>query len=392
MEKSRNQVHAVFPESDVPACARRSLLRLPREEHARFLAAWNRLGGGVVALARDGDMALAGTGVCEALLARSWAARHRAPREMLHLADAARQVAEELKPRMHGRLRVADLQSRAWGELANALRVANRVDDAAAAFDQAWSRLQDGSGDPYLKAHLFELQAPWLAATGQLGAAQRRLTVLAEIYHHLGEPHLAGRTRVTQSIYASRSGRQEEALRLSTEGLAQIDRRRDPGLLMTALHNRLLLFVRLGRQAEARTALAKWRGFTAGAGPCAVALRLRWMEGRVCHGLGELTCAEAALRQARDGLAALGLEISAAVASLDLAATLLRQGRTREAQDEARTARTIFLLLELRHELLGVVVFLDEAFRAGKVTAELVERTVALLRRREIEHGPGRAA
>jgi len=45
-----------------------------------------------------------------------------------------------------------------------------------------------------------------------------------------------------------------------------------------------------------------------------------------------------------------------------------------------------------RGQVKGVVVFLDEAFRAGKATAELVERTVALLRRREIEAAPRHAA
>ena len=71
----------------------------------------------MLALAREGDMALCGAGVCEALLARSWAARHRDPGQMLRLALAAREVAAGLCLRDLGAKDVAALQARTWGEL-----------------------------------------------------------------------------------------------------------------------------------------------------------------------------------------------------------------------------------------------------------------------------------
>jgi hypothetical protein len=218
------------------------------------------------------------------------------------------------------------------------------------------------------------------------------LAFVVEVYEALGETHLAGRARITQSIFLSRCGRKDEALRLSSQGLLEIDRERDPLLTLTAFHNRLLLLLELGERDALRQELALSRaaysGTGAGEGLNVLALRLRWMEGRVLHGLGELEAAETVLRQARDGLAALGLPRFSAVASLDLVATLLRQGRCQEAQVEALAAEAMFLGLEGRHDFLGVLLVLETAFGSGLATAELVEQALELLRQKELEHGP----
>ncbi|HWM92900.1 MAG TPA: hypothetical protein VN493_19205 [Thermoanaerobaculia bacterium] len=382
-----------LPMFDVPAYACRSLQRLSSAERNRFLKAWHLLGrGGILALAREGDMALAGPGVCEALLARSWASRHRDPGEMLRLALAARDVAAELKTREFGRKTVAALQARSWGELANAYRVAGRAAEAARAFHEAFGRLELNI-DSHLATHLLELNATFHGWSGDPGRAVAGLAFVAEVYETLGETHLAGRARITQSIFLSRCGRKDEALRLSSQGLLEIDRERDPLLTLTAFHNRLLLLLELGQRDALRQELALNRaaysgtGAGAGEGLNVLALRLRWMEGRVLHDLGELEAAEMVLRQARDGLTALGLPHFSAVASLDLVATLLRQGRSEEAEVEALAAEAMFLSLEGRHDFLGVLLVLETAFGSGLATAELVEQALALLRQKELERG-----
>lgn len=340
----------------------------------------------MLALAREGDMALSGARVCEALLARSWAVRHRDPGQMLRLALAAKEVAAGLCLRDLGAKDVAALQARAWGELANAYRVTGRLEEAEAAFGEAFDRL-DRNGEAHLNAHLTELKAAWFGWCGHPEAALQRLSMVIEHYRHLREPHLAGRARITQSIYASRLGRKEEALRLNAEGLAAIDRQREPLLVVTAFHNRLLLLLELGRREEARGVLASCRGL-AGEGLCAVVLRLRWMQGRVLHEAGDFEAAEAALRQARDGMSALGLRQFSAVASLDLAAALLRLNRTLEADTEILSAQRFFLGLERPHDFMPVLLVLAAALDSGELTAELVERSLALLRRKEQERGP----
>lgn len=75
------------------------LSTLPLSEHHRFQRALSLLssGRGVVALI-DADLALAGLGVCEALLARSWAVRHDNPEEMWHLANVAVHLTMQMSP------------------------------------------------------------------------------------------------------------------------------------------------------------------------------------------------------------------------------------------------------------------------------------------------------
>ncbi|HEY9422113.1 MAG TPA: hypothetical protein VIW92_11920, partial [Thermoanaerobaculia bacterium] len=94
-----------------------------------------RSGKGVLALAEGQDgMLVDGLGVYEALLARSWAVRYDDPKEMCHLANVAREVSEAFDVATYGEKQVRDLQARAWGELANAYRVANRYREAQQAF------------------------------------------------------------------------------------------------------------------------------------------------------------------------------------------------------------------------------------------------------------------
>lgn len=374
-----------FP-SDLSVYAHLSLPRLSTAERGRFVKAWRLLGaGGILAVTREGDMALSGAGVCEALLARSWAARHHDPGQMLHLAGMARDVAAQLKIRQLGREGVIALQARSWGELANAFRVAGRLPAAQAAFAEAIDRARE-IPDVHLSAHLLELQAAMRGAEGDLEDAAQLLSLLTEVYDHARERRLAGRARITQSIYAALRGREDDALRLSEEGLARIVPAEDPVLLMTALHNRLVLTLGLGLRDEARRTLALSHPVSPGNGiNPAVAMRLRWMEGRVLQDLGELESAEAALRRSRDGLAALGLKLFTAVASLDLAANLLRQDRLREAQAEALPTLNLFLDSERWDEHLDELLVLEGAFRAGTATAELVERALPLLRGKEMQ-------
>lgn len=132
--------------------------RLPRREQIRFRKALDLLasGRGVLALARDGRMRIAGRGVYEALLARAWAVRFDNSLERAHLAEVALDLVLRLRA---GRRRTADLQARAWGEVADAYRLAGRLPEARDALREALQRLASGTGDPGLQATLREIEA-----------------------------------------------------------------------------------------------------------------------------------------------------------------------------------------------------------------------------------------
>jgi tetratricopeptide (TPR) repeat protein len=364
----------------------RALERLSRRErsiyrHARAVLAAGR-GADLLPFM---DFGLTGAGVYEALLGRSWAVRFDNPREMVGTARLAVEVSLVFDPRKHGAKRVADLRARAEGELANACRVADDLTEAQRGFGRAYGLFHQGTGNPYLRARLLDMESSLLGTGRQFALALERLTTVSDLYRDLGEAHLAGRALITRGLYASYSGNLEGAVVSTEAGLAEIDCQRDPVLFMTAKHNQLLFLVDLKRYHQAKRALFEARQNLFYYKERITALRLRWVEGRIFYGLRELLSAEIAFREVKAGMDGADMGFHAALTSLDLAAVLLRQERTAEAEDEVIAAREIFLAADVYLEYLGSIIFLHECFRQGKITAETIEETVAYLRRQQVE-------
>lgn len=360
--------------------------RLPVPERLRFHKALLSLLSGEEAqtLAGRGRARL---GVYEALLARSWVLRFDDPDEMCRLAHAAAGMASRFSPRVYGTQRVADLQARAWGELANAFRVADRLGEAKLAFGKAFSFRQRGTDDPLLKARLLDLEASYFGTLREFASAQDRLDIVPELYRKAGEPHLAGRTLITRAVYLGYGGNHEEALRLTREGLLLIDPERDPVLLRDALHNQLGLLVDLGRFKEAVKILFKNRGRLQICGGIS-RLKLQGIEGQISYGSGNFVSAEGFFRKVRKGFAKAGMKFHSAIAGLDIAMALLRQGRIDEAEREVLEAAKVFFSLRIRREIFGSVLLLKEAAEMRRLTVALVENEVRHIRRVERERGP----
>lgn len=345
-------------------------------------------GEGVEALAKDGDMLLEGLGIYEALLARSWAVRFDNPCEMVHLANAAVVVAGDLDPNAHGIPQVADYRARAWGELANAYRVADRFLEAEQAFGTAFELARQGTGNPRLRMRLLDFQASLLGIQREFELALPRLTCLAEFHREEGDPHQAGRALIKQATYTFYSGRPLEALRLTVEALGLIDEQREPELVGVAAKNQILFLVECGRYREARKILFKNRARFASLGQIP-RLRVRWMEGRIDHGLRQLASAESALREVKTGFEEAEMGFTCALVSLDLGLTLMCQGRTEEATGEILQAAAMFQALNIHREVLGVFIFLEEEFQKRRGSIALLETTLRYLRRKLVELGIG---
>ncbi|MEA2599175.1 MAG: hypothetical protein QOF89_167 [Acidobacteriota bacterium] len=371
------------------AGGRRGAPLSPREQ-ARFQKATSllRSGNGVLALVGEGGMSVEGLGVYEAFLARSWALRYDDPRGMCHLANAAVQMLDTFDPEVHGAARVADLRARAWGELANAYRVADRLREAEKAFGMAFSFLCQGTGDPSLKIRLLDLEASLLGTLREFPLAMERLKALARLYREAGDTHLAGRTLITKALYIFYRGDAEDACQTIEEGLALIDRDRDPSLTLVAAFNQLLFLVDCGRFKEAKRALFEHRSRITDQGSVAN-LKLRWIEGRISYGMGELASAEIAMREAKQGLTEVGMSFACALTGLDLTITLLSQGRTEEAFKEGLESAEMFLALSIHREILSTAIVLEQTLRTQTADLALLETSVRYLRKKMIELGLG---
>lgn len=370
--------------AEVPLQARFLPLFPPSEQECYRLCRALLAAGDIATIVR-GDIPLAGPGVLEALLERSWEVRFADRGEMIRLAEVARDLALRLEPEAFGARRVAELQARAWGELGNAYRTAEHLDLAEEALDHAF-HLLPGTGDPWLEARLLELHTALLAARGDFARAISRLESIESLYQDLGDCHLAGRALLTRALYTFYGEEAEEALRLTRQGLRLINRERDPELFQLGLHNQLLFLVELGLHDRAKRDLAENRWSLMAKDPLKAA-RLRWVEGRICYGLGEWKNAEAAFHEAKQGLAKLGLKFHGALGALDLAAALMQRGRAPEAQREIAEVRRILFAERVEPELLEPVKLLEDSFRGQGATADLIEATAARLRRVELKLG-----
>jgi tetratricopeptide (TPR) repeat protein len=317
-----------------------------------------------------------------ALLELSFEARHRDPQAMHGLAQSAVNAAQNLSPAEHPPGVVADLRARALIELANACRVTERYPEAEAALRRAKEEMAQGSGDPGLLARRHDVKSSLRHAQRRLPEALELLDRAHQIYHELGERHLAGRILVSKGRVVYMAGDPAEAVRLLEEGMALLDRERDPRLAQTTLQSLIVGLVDAGQIGRAERLLLNSGLGAAFEDEPLNRLRLRWVEAKIQAGLDRLDRAEPLFREVRAGFREHGLEYDAALAGLDLAAVWLREGERGRLLPLATEMADTFLRLRLpTRDALLAVTFLKVACQKRVASLGLVERTRSFLAR-----------
>jgi tetratricopeptide (TPR) repeat protein len=329
---------------------------------------------------------LEGFALYEALLERSWSLRHENPAAMVRLAKMATLVASGLSIQRYGR-RLADFEARAWGELANAYRVTDDLEEAGEAFERAFEHLARGTGDEWLQARLYDLQASYFGSRRWFGLALGALDVVHAIHQRRGDRHLAGRALISKGIYTDYQGHPLEAVTLFREGLSGIDEEADPDLAFTARYNQAVCMLECGRFREARTTLWPLLRERSASGRIN-RLKALWVKGRVDLGLGELDRAGQALLEARTGFEEAGMGFAAALVSLELALVWLRQDRAAQAWEVVQEAGKVFERLQVHREVLAAVMILQRSIQLGKATVGLVESVVQFARQAQVHLDP----
>lgn len=321
----------------------------------------------------------------EALLERSWALRHESPARMRDLAHLAQIAASRLSFARYGQEAVSDLQCRAWAEYANACRVSECLDEAEAAFHQAYLHQDRGSGDPLVTARLMDLHSSLCRARRNFRMARQLLLMAHKIYTEFGQRHHAGRVIIKMGLYTGYSGDPRKALRLLERGLKMVDESYDPEIVFFAVHNQIWFTIDCERFEEAQKLVFLNRGRYQGAARLNQ-IKLRWAEGRIDAGLGKHERAVNVFREVRDGFEEAGQTFPSALASLDMALSLLLQGKTDEARDVALEAAQTFRTLEIEREMLLAVLFLHQTFSLGLAKITVLEDVIRFLRK--AEHDP----
>ncbi len=322
----------------------------------------------------------------EALLTQAWSLRYESPAEMLRIARLALLGAnglspEGLSPEDEGAARLADVQCRAWAIYGNACRVAGDLEEAQGALDRAAGLLAQGTGDSLIHAQLYELQASLEADRGSYDAALTALDAAHAIYQKQGDPHMAGRTLISMGLHAGNAGRTRDALRLTRQGLDKVDEARDPGLVLSALHNQLWFFLESGRAREARTLLRLHRDRLATGE--AQRLDLLWLDGRIKAGLRDAEGALEDLEAAEQGFIATGRQAKAASVKLDQAAVHLLLGNSARALSLVCSAEEELIRADVAKNILMALAFLRQTLAEREVSAQYVLRLANVVRRNQ---------
>lgn len=326
----------------------------------------------------QGEWALA-----ESLIAASREERFRDRRRMLDLATAAMTAAGNLDPGVHGRAAVCDLRARASAELANAHRLNDDFANAQATLAEAERFLDEGTGDPLILARLLEVEVSLRSDQKRLTEALELLDVLHPLYLQLGETHLAGQALISKGINTAYDDRPREAVGLLRQGLALIDRERDPRLAAIGRYGLLNALELCGEYREAGRLLLESGLRAAFARDPLNLARLRWLEGKIHAGLGKHWRAEQILVEVRESFLERDQRYDAALVGLDLAAVWLQQDKPDAVRDLVEEILRTFAALGIRGEGLKAVRSLRQACRRETATPALAQRVSGFLRRLE---------
>ncbi|HZF09316.1 MAG TPA: hypothetical protein VFE33_11050 [Thermoanaerobaculia bacterium] len=332
---------------------------------------------------RYGSLALA-----ELLLAESRQRRQDSPdADPIDLAELAVAVVERLDPAACGPTVVRDLLGRAWTRVGDTRRRAGDLPGAERAARSAAALLADAALADRLD--LLRLEAAVAADRGRFEEADRLLDRAVLLCRTAGdpggagdlEPHLLGSTLIEQGTLHAGQGLYGSAIDLLGEGAERLDGEADPTLLASVLFRRAALLFEVGRGPEARQAAALlpplYERLADGVG----LLRLRWLVGKIDED-------EAALREAREGLLALGLGLAAAQASLDLAVVCARKEHWGEIRRLAAEIFPIFRTRDLRRESMAALLVFRRAVETESASLEfLVEVAGYLLGSRRTRWG-----
>lgn len=310
----------------------------------------------------------------EALLALSFETRHRDPEQMFRLAGGAHVVAINLRSTRYTPAERADLQARAWAELANAQRRNEWFSEAEHSLGEAARCQKAGSGDLLLLARLLDVQASLRIDQRRLEEAAALLDTVHELYRDAGETHLAGRALISKGTSMVYDDKPHEAVGLLREGLSKLEPQRDPQLHATGQMTLLIALESSGEWRKARRLLLESGLRKTFAAEPLVLLKLRWLEARIFAGLSKLKRAEEIFSEVEDGFLAAGLEYEAALASLERADVLVRMGRAAEVEALAEEALKTFQGLGVGREAVRAVRFLHEACRQKRRTRALCAR------------------
>lgn len=303
------------------------------------------------------------------------------PARARELVSLALLVAARLDGGTYGQARTETAKMRGWTQLGNIQRILGDFEAAEKAFRRAEFHYWQSDLDPLDEAALLEWRASLRRHQNRFEDAIELIDGAISTYAEVNEPHRQGRATMIKGAIELCSGSPDRAAEEFGRSLALLDPELDVHLPASCLLNQILCLTEADRAGEAAVLLPEVKSraekVTFGA---ADLLRLRWIEARVDLGLGRLEEAEVALRGIQALFVEEGMVVDAALATLDLAALLLRAKRTFEIPELVQEIVPVFQSLQIGREALASLVLLQQAAEAERLTLALVREAMASVR------------
>jgi tetratricopeptide (TPR) repeat protein len=259
--------------------------------------------------------------------------------------------------------------------LANALRVANRLDESDAAFSRARLLWQTDEADlPLNEGCSLDLEA-------SLRREQRRFQEALDLHRQAleisSEP---GRILLNKAFTLEQMGEVEASIEALRQARPHVEKAGEPRDLNVLLFNLSVALWHTGKWTDAEKILADARELAIRLGNRLDLVRTLWLTARIDASLGRSLQAGAALEQVfEDLLSSHNLPYDAALAGLDLATLHLEQGHTRDVMSLARRMEIVFVSLGIGREALSALLVFCEAARREEATVELARRTAEII-------------
>jgi transcriptional regulator with XRE-family HTH domain len=314
---------------------------------------------------------------CELLCEESIRAAGNSARQALRLARLAVLAAQRVLGTAGWRQRVAGY---AWAHLANALRVAGRLLDAARALRRAEELWQAGAADdPGLlnEARVLGLEASVRRDRGEPAAALELLE-RALALDRWGETSalLLNKAKALEHL-----GDFAASVGVLRQASAQIDGEREPRKLWIVHLNLAMDLCHLGQYADAGLAVPEVRVLAHRLGNELDALRVVWLEARVAAGLGSVAEAVARFDRVRADFSRQRIAYDAAIVTLEVAELYAALGRTSDVKLLARRSAPTFRQQGVHREARRALDLFRAAADEERASLALIRSILAFLQR-----------
>ena len=335
--------------------------------------------------------------LCEFLCEESVRLTTIDPESAIEAAELAVLVADLLKEVEAGQCsRLYQLRGYAWAHDGNARRVLGDLRGADESFsisDAWWDAGQAGLGDALgYEPVLLDHKASLRIAQRRFPEALSLLDYLFALHREGRRPehrdaHLAGRALVKKAIALAEMEEPERSIELLQQAETFVDARRDPRLLFCVRHNILWNLTSIEGYVEAKAMLPDVVALCRELGHPLDLIRLRWTEGRIAAGLGDMETAIRIFQEIRQEFAVRGISYDAALVTLELTALHSKQGEIAEVKKLSLEMAKIFRAQDVPREALAALLFFQKAAERESATAKLAREVAAFLEKLRSDPG-----